>query len=106
VILPHLYPILDTELLAARSLSLTAVASELRAAGVTLLSGSVIFGLIEMIAWPFVLRWWVYRAAEKQRAKFRDTLPRGRARRCVKLDVKLQGVCDFRRGRGKHGVTH
>jgi tight adherence protein B len=45
------------------------------AAGVTLLSGSVIFGLIEMIAWPFVLRWWVYRAAEKQRAKFRDTLP-------------------------------
>jgi thiamine-phosphate pyrophosphorylase len=35
--LPHLYPILDAELLAARSLSLTAVASELRAAGVTLL---------------------------------------------------------------------
>jgi thiamine-phosphate pyrophosphorylase len=35
--LPHLYPILDAELLAARSLSLAAVASELRAAGVTLL---------------------------------------------------------------------
>jgi thiamine-phosphate pyrophosphorylase len=37
VIVPHLYPILDAELLAARSLSLAAVASELRAAGVTLL---------------------------------------------------------------------
>jgi len=37
VIIPHLYPILDAELLAARSLSLAAVASELRAAGVTLL---------------------------------------------------------------------
>ena len=37
MILPHLYPILDTELLAARSLSLAAVASELRAAGITLL---------------------------------------------------------------------
>jgi thiamine-phosphate pyrophosphorylase len=37
VILPHLYPILDAELLAARSLSLAAVASELRAAGITLL---------------------------------------------------------------------
>ena len=35
--LPHLYPILDAELLAARSLSLAAVASELRAAGITLL---------------------------------------------------------------------
>ena len=37
MILPHLYPILDAELLAARSLSLAAVASELRAAGITLL---------------------------------------------------------------------
>ena len=37
MIIPHLYPILDAELLAARSLSLAAVASELRAAGVTLL---------------------------------------------------------------------
>ena len=37
MIVPHLYPILDAELLAARSLSLAAVASELRAAGVTLL---------------------------------------------------------------------
>ena len=37
MILPRLYPILDAELLAARSLSLAAVASELRAAGVTLL---------------------------------------------------------------------
>jgi len=36
VILPHLYPILDAELLAARSLPLAAVASELRAAGVEL----------------------------------------------------------------------
>jgi thiamine-phosphate pyrophosphorylase len=37
VILPHLYPILDAELLAARNLSFAAVASELRAAGITLL---------------------------------------------------------------------
>jgi len=37
VILPHLYPILDAELLAARSIPLAAVASELRTAGVTLL---------------------------------------------------------------------
>ena len=37
MILPRLYPILDAELLAARSLPLAAVASELRAAGVTLL---------------------------------------------------------------------
>jgi thiamine-phosphate pyrophosphorylase len=44
VILPHLYPILDAELLAARSLSLAAVASELRAAGVTLLQYRDKFG--------------------------------------------------------------
>jgi len=37
VILPHLYPILDAELLAARNVSLACVASELRAAGITLL---------------------------------------------------------------------
>ncbi len=37
MILPHLYPIVDAELLAARGLSLTSVASELRAAGITLL---------------------------------------------------------------------
>jgi thiamine-phosphate pyrophosphorylase len=37
MILPRLYPILDAEILAARSLSLAAVASELRAAGVSLL---------------------------------------------------------------------
>ena len=37
MILPHLYPILDAELLAARSIPLACVASELRAAGVTLL---------------------------------------------------------------------
>ncbi len=37
MILPHLYPILDAELIAARSITLAAVASELRAAGVTLL---------------------------------------------------------------------
>ena len=36
MILPHLYPILDAELLAARSLPLAVVASELRAAGVEL----------------------------------------------------------------------
>jgi thiamine-phosphate pyrophosphorylase len=35
--LPHLYPILDAELIAARSVLLAAVASELRAAGITLL---------------------------------------------------------------------
>jgi thiamine-phosphate pyrophosphorylase len=35
--LPPLYPILDAELLAARSVSLTVVASNLRAAGITLL---------------------------------------------------------------------
>ena len=37
MILPHLYPILDAELLAARNVSLACVASELRAAGITLL---------------------------------------------------------------------
>ena len=37
MILPRLYPILDAELLAAHNLSLAAVASELRTAGVTLL---------------------------------------------------------------------
>ena len=35
--LPHLYPILDAELIAERNISLPCVASELRAAGVTLL---------------------------------------------------------------------
>ncbi len=39
------------------------------------MAGSVLFALLPLIAWPFVLRWFVKRAAEKQRAKFRDTLP-------------------------------
>lgn len=37
MILPHLYPILDAELIAARNIPLAAVASELRATGITLL---------------------------------------------------------------------
>ena len=37
MILPHLYPILDAELLASRNVSLASIARELRAAGVTLL---------------------------------------------------------------------
>jgi Flp pilus assembly protein TadB len=42
---------------------------------VTLVSGSALIGVIPLIAWPFLLRSLVSRAAEKQRAKFRDTLP-------------------------------
>lgn len=38
-------------------------------------TGSILVVLFVLIAWPLVLRWWVYRAAEKQRVKFRDTLP-------------------------------
>jgi tight adherence protein B len=38
-------------------------------------SGAVPLGLGVLIVWPFVLRALVNRAAEKQRAKFRDTLP-------------------------------
>ncbi|MGP0048186.1 MAG: type II secretion system F family protein [Solirubrobacteraceae bacterium] len=37
--------------------------------------GSLLLGIVTLLAWPFVLRAYVKRAAEKQRAKFRDMLP-------------------------------
>jgi tight adherence protein B len=41
----------------------------------TFVVGSVLLGIVTLLVWPFVLRAFVKRAAEKQRAKFRDTLP-------------------------------
>ena len=41
----------------------------------TLALGSVIVGFLALIGWPFALHTYVKRAADKQRMKFRDTLP-------------------------------
>jgi tight adherence protein B len=41
----------------------------------TVVSGSVLFGVLPLIAWPYLLKKGVDRGAEKQRAKFADTLP-------------------------------
>ncbi len=41
----------------------------------TLVTGSVLAAFVPLLGWPFVLRMFVKRAAEKQRAKFRDVLP-------------------------------
>jgi Flp pilus assembly protein TadB len=42
---------------------------------VTVVSGSVLFGLLPLIGWPYLLKVGVKRGAEKQRMKFGDTLP-------------------------------
>jgi tight adherence protein B len=42
---------------------------------VTVVTGSVLFGLVPLIAWPYLLKVGVKRGAEKQRTKFGDTLP-------------------------------
>lgn len=42
---------------------------------VTVVSGSVFVALIPLLFWPFALRKMVARSANKQREKFRDTLP-------------------------------
>ncbi|MFZ0043823.1 MAG: type II secretion system F family protein [Solirubrobacteraceae bacterium] len=61
----------------------TPVALVRRAAGIGIFlslllivaSGSSLLGMLPLIGWPFVLRVLVNRAAEKQRTRFRDTLP-------------------------------
>lgn len=42
---------------------------------VTVVSGSVLFGLLPLIGWPYLLKKGVNRGARKQRTKFADTLP-------------------------------
>lgn len=42
---------------------------------VTVVSGSVVVGLAPLVLWPFALRKAMARSADKQREKFRDTLP-------------------------------
>ncbi len=42
---------------------------------VMIVSGSVLFGFVPLIAWPYLLKVGVNRAAEKQRTRFADTLP-------------------------------
>ncbi len=42
---------------------------------VTVVSGSVLIGLVPLLAWPYLLKKGVDRGARKQRTKFADTLP-------------------------------
>ncbi len=45
------------------------------AALLVIVSHKVILGFLPILAFPFVERWWVMRAARQQRVKFGDTLP-------------------------------
>ena len=42
---------------------------------VTVVTGSVLFGLLPLIGWPYLLKKGVNRGADKQRMKFAETLP-------------------------------
>lgn len=57
--------------LVKRAAAIAAVAAVI----LTVISGMPLLGLAALILWPFPLRTLVYRAANKQREKFRDTLP-------------------------------
>jgi tight adherence protein B len=41
----------------------------------TVVSGSILLGMLPLVGWPFALRMLVKRAARKQREKFKDVLP-------------------------------
>lgn len=45
------------------------------AVAILFVAGSMLLALIPVFGWPFLLRFFVYRQAEKQRVKFRDMLP-------------------------------
>ncbi len=52
-----------------------ALAGLIAALALTLISGSLLIGLLPLLAWPFVLRAAMRRAARKQRERFRELLP-------------------------------